>query len=383
MRRLPSFIQPLASLKLTVALLFGIMVVVFLCTLEQVQLGTHWAVEKDIRSPLIYWTSASGALRIPIFPGGGFLGALLLVNLLATLWSRFYWVRQKTGLWMIHVGLIVLVAGEFVTGFCQVETQMPLEEGESSNYSESSLESELAIIDTSNPDYDEVVSIPEVLLKRGGVIHNERLPFDVCIKDFYLNAELTMVPSNGPPSRASQGIGRRVQARPLRRSTTDDPNVTTVYAELKTGDHSLGTWLLSTGLGGEEKFAVEGGRTFRMQMRPRREYLSCTLTLIDFRHDIYAGTDIPKNFSSTVHLSDSGAGENREVRIYMNHPLRYGGRTFYQSGFGRNDKMSILQVVSNPGWRLPYVSFALIGIGLLVHFVMSFSKFQKGRPAHS
>ncbi len=49
----------------------------------------------------------------------------------------------------------------------------------------------------------------------------------------------------------------------------------------------------------------------------------------------------------------------------MNHPLRYGGLTFYQSGFDNNDSTSIFQVVRNPVWTLPYISCAMVGLGLL------------------
>ena len=51
-----------------------------------------------------------------------------------------------------------------------------------------------------------------------------------------------------------------------------------------------------------------------------------SLQLLKFHHDIYPGTDIPKNFSSRVRLQSLDTGENREVLIYMNNPLRYAGR---------------------------------------------------------
>ena len=53
--------------------------------------------------------------------------------------------------------------------------------------------------------------------------------------------------------------------------------------------------------------------------------------------------------------------------IFMNQPLRYGGKAFYQASFGKGDTLSVLQVVENPGWLLPYVSCVLVGIGLVVH----------------
>ena len=94
------------------------------------------------------------------------------------------------------------------------------------------------------------------------------------------------------------------------------------------------------------------------------------MTLKKFQHDVYAGTDIPKNFSSLVEVSRPSTGEAREVLIYMNQPLRYGGKAFYQASFGKNDTLSILQVVENPGWLLPYVSCVLVALGLLVHFAL-------------
>ncbi len=52
----------------------------------------------------------------------------------------------------------------------------------------------------------------------------------------------------------------------------------------------------------------------------------------------------------------------------MNQPLRYDGKAFYQASFGKGDTLSILQVVQNPGWLLPYISCVLVAIGLIVHF---------------
>jgi hypothetical protein len=52
----------------------------------------------------------------------------------------------------------------------------------------------------------------------------------------------------------------------------------------------------------------------------------------------------------------------------MNQPLRYLGKTYYQASFGKGDTLSILQVVENPGWLLPYISCVLVTLGLLIHF---------------
>ena len=60
-------------------------------------------------------------------------------------------------------------------------------------------------------------------------------------------------------------------------------------------------------------------------------------------------------------------------------PARYEGRTFYQASFGKNDTLSILQVVENPGWLLPYISCVLVTLGLLVHFGIAMRRSTKRR----
>jgi hypothetical protein len=58
------------------------------------------------------------------------------------------------------------------------------------------------------------------------------------------------------------------------------------------------------------------------------------------------------------------------VDIYMNNPLRYGGETFYQSSFDRDDpRVTTLQVVRNPSWLTPYFACGAVGYGLARHFL--------------
>ena len=110
-------------------------------------------------------------------------------------------------------------------------------------------------------------------------------------------------------------------------------------------------------------------------------YQPFSLTLLKFSHDRYAGTDIPKNFSSRLQLKTPDGRDDREVLIYMNNPLRYAGLTFYQAGFENNDRTTILQVVRNPSWILPYVACGLMTLGLLLQFGLHLLAFIKKRAA--
>jgi hypothetical protein len=194
------------------------------------------------------------------------------------------------------------------------------------------------------------------------------------------NADLRTA-GQGVPGIATAGVGTGISVMELPPVATDDrPNATTALVEPVAGGRSYGTWLVSAVLGAPQTFVHEG-RTYRLSMRARRQYLPYTLTLKKFSHDVYAGTDIPKNFSSLVHLSNPVKGEARDVLIFMNQPLRYDGKAFYQASFGKGDTLSILQVVANPGWLLPYISCVLVTVGLMVHFAISLRRSARRRTA--
>jgi len=199
------------------------------------------------------------------------------------------------------------------------------------------------------------------------------------VKKFYPNAELSNLPEGAPRSMATAGVGTGVSVveKPVV-SADNDMNQTSVFVEPVAGGRSYGTWLASLALGAPQSFTHEG-HTYVLSMRLQRQYLPYAFTLKQFRHDVYPGTDIPKNFSSLVQVTNPSRGESREVLIYMNQPLRYEGKTFYQASFGKNDTLSVLSVVENPGWLLPYVSCALVSLGLLVHFAIVLRRSLKRR----
>ena len=140
--------------------------------------------------------------------------------------------------------------------------------------------------------------------------------------------------------------------------------------ELVTPQGSLGSWLVSCELGAKQEFTC-GNRTYQFALRFKRYYKPFSLELLRFTHEKYRGTDIPKNFASRVRIERPETGENREVLIYMNNPLRYNGETYYQAGFDEKDpRVTILQVVRNPGWLTPYFACGLVWLGLVIQFLI-------------
>jgi hypothetical protein len=379
--RIRSLWDAITSLKLTIVCLAALMVLVFACTLAQVNLGTFGAVALFMRAWLVWWDVPGTALRIPVFPGGALVGLVLLVNLVAAQGRRLELSWRKAGLWITHAGLILLFVGEFVTAVFQKDMQLAIEVGQTAEYVEAPRELELALVDTSDPKVDDVWSIPEARLGRGGTIPIPGSPVQLQVKGYFRNAALGMRGPADPPSPVTAGVGTNGAVRELPPVSRDEEmNRAAAFVEPVAGGRSYGTFLVSNALGAPQTFVHEG-RTYVLAMRNRREYLPYTVALKEFRHDVYPGTNIPKNFASLVHLVNPETRENRDVLIYMNQPLRYDGKAFYQSSFGKNDTLSILQVVENPGWLIPYVSTALVTIGLLVHFAISLRRSMRRRQA--
>ncbi|MEI8340109.1 MAG: cytochrome c biogenesis protein ResB [Verrucomicrobiota bacterium] len=376
-----------SSMKLTIACLVAAIILVFAGTLAQVNFGIHEVQQRYFQSLFVWWPSNSDGFKIPVFPGGHLLGAILLINLLSAHIRRFRWTWSKLGIQLTHIGLIVMLAGGLFTDLFSRESYLRLTSGETKNYSEASRGMELAVIDQSDRELDQVTAIPEARLHTGGVIDHISLPFLIEVRHYYPNCDIKMLDAKSNlPAAASQGIGSRVAVIGLPLATAQNSrDVPSAVVEIvpRTGGAPLGTWLVSDALGAPQTFTF-AGKQWRLVMRPERFYKPYSMTLQKFTHERYAGTEIAKNFASRVALADPERGENRDVLIYMNHPLRYRGETYYQAGFEKNDTATVLQVVHNPTFVAPYIACIIVAAGLLIQFAYHFAGFSRRRKtAHT
>ena len=386
------FLKFLTSLRLTVVLLFAGLLLVFVGTLAQVHEGLYQAQARYFKSWVV-WKPTIGDSTWPIlFPGGYLIGSLLLLNLLAAHAARFKFSKKKIGIVMVHAGVILLLVGQMLSDVLARESYMQLSSaGPAKYYSESSMRNELAVTDVTDPDSDQVIAIPESRLKEQGEIRHPNLPFAVRVKKYSGNSlPQLLAPMAGQTRNDVQGIGKFVEfaAQPLT-AKSDARNLPAATIEIVSGKDSLGVWevsnwlsetaliremkqqaggALSGLLGAPQEFSLHG-HTYRLAMRPVRFYNPFSIQLLHFTHALYRGTDIPKDFTSRIRLSNPQTREDREVKIYMNNPLRYSGITFYQGSYDPNDpRVSILQVVKNPSWLTPYLACALVALGLVVQF---------------
>ncbi len=382
----------LTSLRLTVVLLALAVLLIFFGTLSQVDEGLWKAQKIWFESWVVigqHLQLFGGKFTVPIFPGGYLIGFTLFAGLTAAFIHRFTWRWDKLGIHLTHAGVIVLLLGQLLTQEFALESYIEFKEGETKNYAEHHLHNELAFIRDAGGGQDEVVVIPESMVKAGAEIRHEKLPFSVRVKESGVNCQIRR---RGPmvdgPATATQGSGTQLTVEPRGETTDmDSRNLPYAYIELLEGGKSLGTWLVTPWLsmlgGGAQEIDV-GGKKFRTELRFERYYQPFDMTLLKTSNEQYRGTDIPKNFRSRVRVVDAATREAREVDIYMNHPLRYAGQTFYQARMGRDQDdpqrgTSALQVVRNPGWLTPYVGCYVVALGMYVQFRQHLTKFLKKR----
>jgi ResB-like family len=393
-------IKPLASLRLTVWLFSLSLVLVFVGTLAQMDAGIHTVVKQYFRSWFVFVPfqlfvrlgqvffgvpSDAHVNGVFPFPAGWTLGTLLLANLLAAHLVRFRASWRRSGILLIHGGLVVLLLSELVTGLCAIEARMSINEGESSDYAFRIHEVELAFVDKSASDTDAVVVVPQSKLQKPGTISDPLLPVDIEVVRYMKNADFRK-PSPDANNPATAGNGLRAVAIEAAENPGTSSNIDIVAAYFTLRDKKTGA-VIGTFLGSPHPIfnpdTVEiGGKTYEMALRFRRDYKPYRIQLIEFRFDRYQGTEIAKNYSSKVRLIDPTQNVDREVTISMNAPLRYEGETFYQQGFDeQTEKATVLQVVRNPAWTWPYIACFLVTFGMIVHFGLHLHGFLQRRAA--
>lgn len=395
-------LEAMASLRLTVVLFVLSFLLVLFGTLAQIDLGI-WTVIRAYFRDFVVWVpfnlfnqfgqiflglprewSPGVPVRVPgsfPFPAGWTLAFLLLVNLVAAHVVRFKLTMRRSGILVLHAGLIVMLIGEVITGVYAVEGNMIINEGQTVNTVSENRRNELVVIDRSGEKTREVSIPSELLRQKGTKISHDDLPFDVEPVRYMVNADIVRAGKDNPGdsgiARFDAAAERAEVSGVATKQTVDLPACYVKLIDRKTGE-PIGTYVFSILL--EEQVVTVNGKPYEMALRFRQTYRPFSLTLIKFRFDKHPGTNTPKNFSSEVRLVDPQTGDDRVQVIRMNEPLRHRGETFYQADWNKQtERGTVLQVVRNPAWQLPYWSCAIVTLGLLIHFGFVLTDFLNKR----
>ncbi|WP_417731596.1 cytochrome c biogenesis protein CcsA [Rosistilla oblonga] len=314
---------------------------------------------------------------------------------------------QQGGNLLLHFGVALLMIGQFAFGDRQLEQRLILSQRESSNTLINMDQVELAFMDKSKEGETQVIAIPDSMLASyegsDSRISDPRLPFEIEVVDYMPNSQVTDEGENP----ADTGLGLRLavkEAAPVG-GASEGTNIVSAYVRFyaKGQTEPLGTFLVSQYLNDAEKLFSGGSFTdsfdileandkeYGVGLRYARVPKPYWIQLSEVRRVNYSGTETPRDYSSFIRIVDPETGEDRQERIWMNNPLRYRGETFYQSQYLESpggSKATVLQVVRNEGWLIPYVACGIVGLGMMVHFIGTLDRFvgrrereEKKKPA--
>ncbi len=310
---------------------------------------------------------------------GGFASAALM----AGCWVVF---GKRSGIVLLHSGIGLMMFYELHVALTAVETQMNLEEGETTAFVHDIRTFELAVIDKSKAGEERVTAIPRSMVKTDKTIDLPELPFRIEIRDVLHNSHLRSA-SSRDKNLATAGLGVEWFAEPKKPGSGTDSDskvdMAAAYVTLtdRASNQPIGTYLVGMllSMSHETDEIRVGDKTFELALRPKRFYKPFHFRLKDVRKEDYLGTTTPRNYASTVFIKDATRNVNEEKTIWMNNPLRFANETFYQSGYfqekGTGIEHTTLSVVANSGWMMPYVACMLVAIGMLVHFLLLLVRF--------
>ncbi len=292
---------------------------------------------------------------------------------------------------LLHLGVGLLMVGQFAFGDRQLEQRLSLVEDQMTNTFVNLDEIELTFI-TESDEKQNVIAVPAQRLMavaddEDEIVSDESLPVDIKVLKYFENSKLVDVKNFTDDNLADQGLGLEFAATEVPKSGGANPeiDIPAAYIELLDQDSgdSFGRFLVSQQLSDVEMLMP--GRsvkdlfdeiqvddeTYKFGLRMHREVKPYWVKLEDVRRVNYSGTNTPRDYSSFIRIVDNETGEDRRERVWMNNPLRYRGETFFQSSYSTlpgGKELTGIQVVRNSGWLIPYVACSIIALGMAAHF---------------
>lgn len=389
-----------SSLGLATILLILLGILTWLATLEQITHGLYPTLNKyfSIREWYVVPEIASfphingKPITIPL-PGGYWVCALLLLNLILGGILRIRKGWKHAGVIIAHFGIVFMIAGGGVTDHFSRRGNMAINEGATSDVAQDYFEYviEAAEIKSDKPENIRVIRGEYLTALKGEnrrIFRLPDMPFDLEITGYYKFAipiaANERAPRNGEP--IFDGYYLEEQA--------DDDHGLAIAEERKTA--ACHVRILYRNGEKSSPFILAGAshypytlrvddRVFTLDMRKRLWPMPFTVKLDKFTADFHPGTNRASKFISDITRTENGA--DAKVRIEMNEPMRYEGLTFFQAsygpeGAGPNDKLfSVFEIVKNPADKWPEYSLYVVTIGLFIHFIMKLSGFLTRTPA--
>jgi hypothetical protein len=338
----------LSSVRITVVCLLLLFILTFWGTVAQVQQGLYVAQERFFTS---FFFLAGGWFP---FPGAQLVLWVLFINLVAALIVHFAKHPEWTSLGskIVHVGLLLYFVAAFFIFHLAQESYVHLGTGESTNVSISYNNWELAYWQKDN----EPKAIASDHFKPGQGISINDLDFTLSVEQYYPNAD-------------AYNRGGNLSLQPKAIDKEREKNFPGGIFNLNSNGQSHR--LVLSGADSDPRSVDINSHRYYFILRHQNYPLPFTIRLDHFKAEFHPGTQVAKSFESLVTIST--ASLTRQVRIYMNNPLRYKDYTLYQASYDvdtQGHEYSTLAVVKNSAKILPYLACFSVFFGLALHFLI-------------
>ena len=373
-RRVPRWVYSLLSSYGLAVTLIGLMfLLTFFGTLEQVDRGLHEVQKKYFESLIV--THEIFGLPIPL-PGGFLVMGLFTLNLVLGGIVRIRKRKASAGILIAHLGILLLMAGGFITYAWSDSGYMRLLENESSDEFVSYYEWDIEIGRSDLNDTVLVIPHEQIVAGRSKSFYSDALPFEVYVSHYAVNAVPTA--AAGASVMAAKLVGGyTLQALPQQAEA--EQNIPGAYVSVveRASGHTHQAILWGSSI--EPATIRVGDETYTLELTRRRFALPFAIRLDKFTRELHPGTQMAASFESEVTRTQDGV--TKPTRIYMNHPLRKEGYTFFQASWGPQNApegtplFSVFSVVRNPADHFPLYACIVVSIGLLIHFAQKLSRY--------
>lgn len=363
-------------------------------TLEQVDHGLYPTLNKyfatDWRSIFILPDIRINDKLVPIpLPGGYWLCALLLVNLILGGIIRIRKGWKHVGNLISHFGIILMLVGAGVTYHFSERGNMMVWQGGTSNVAEDYFEYviEVAEIKDGKATNIQVIRGKDIddLGRSNRIFRLPAMPFDLEIGGYMKNAVPVSVAERAPDKQQLTADGYFLMEKPkLTPAEPAEQYTAATYVRIFNRDGTKSDPFIVAGASFQPFTHRHEDRVFTIDMRKRQWPMPFTLKLDEFTAAFHPGTMMASKFVSKITRTENG-GEAK-VTIQMNEPMRYEGLTFFQASYGPQGAMpgqkmySVFEVVRNPADKWPEYSLWIVAFGMAVTFLIKLAYFLGAGP---
>lgn len=354
-----------------------LLILTWLATLEQIDSGLYPTLRKYFSWESPWLIPEINGRKIPfIFPGGYYVCAVLLLNMILGGIIRIRKGWRQAGNLISHFGIVFMLIGGGLAFHFSERGNMQISEGKSSNVAEDYHEYVVEIAKIKNGEVGKIHVVrgrwlTDLKAGTSRIFDFKSIPFAVEISGYLVNSAPENLQIN-PPKRQERAVdGYYLEEK--KNSVEAERNIAGCYARIVSKDGKKSEPFILWGAQNHPFTVSIGEEKFTISMRKRLWPMPFTVELDKFTAEFHAGTSRPEKFASQIRRIENG--QEAKVTIEMNEPMRYEGFTFFQASYGPpearpGDKMySVFEVVKNPADKWPEYSLYAVAFGMLVTFL--------------